>query len=296
MRRTRFIRKVAMVTASAVMTAAALMAAPTMASADDSDTVTSSEVAAALSTTEAGNGNLVAEPVKSLADTDSAAVVTKNGSITDVPKDPEDGVSLGIEGASPITIGLPNADEAGNAKRLPDGTVVYPGTDGSAQAVIPTATGAQMLTTIANADAPTRFTYNVDVPDGGKVVLTEDGGAVVLGSDDVPALVIPTAWAKDANGAAVPTHFETDGSSLTQVVDHTTGNYAYPVAADPNFWAYVGCIAGTGIPIGAAIAMAMVPQTWPILIATAARLGAAPATATNWAARVIGWCGAALRR
>ncbi|MFF3432003.1 hypothetical protein [Streptomyces sp. NPDC002602] len=220
-----------MVVTGTVMTTAMMLAAPTMASADGGDTVTTSEVAAALNTTDAGNGDLVAEPVKAFVDTDSAAIITKDGTTTDVPKDPEKGVSLGS-----VNVGLPNADEAKDAKRLSDGTVVYPGTDGSAQAVIPTGTGVQMLTTIANVDAPTRYDYKVGVPDGGKVTIDGHGNAAVLNGDNTLALVVPAPWAKDADGTAVPTHFETDGTTLTQVVEHASNNYAHPVVADPRIY------------------------------------------------------------
>lgn len=231
----RFTRSVATLATSAVMVTAAMLAAPTTASADNGDTVTSSEVAAALDNTETTNGNLVSEPAPSTTDADSAAVVTQNGATTEVPKNPEDGVAFATDGAPPITIGLPNADESKDAKRLSDGTVVYPGSNGSANAVIPTEHGVQMLTTIENADAPTRFAYKVDVPDGGKVKVIEDGNAVVLDRNGTPMMAVAAPWARDANGTAVPTKFESNGTTLTQVVEHTSNAYAYPVVADP-FW------------------------------------------------------------
>lgn len=36
-------------------------------------------------------------------------------------------------------------------------------------------------------------------------------------------------------GVSVDTWFETDGRSLTQVVDHTSKSYAYPIMADPSW-------------------------------------------------------------
>ena len=232
--RTRFTRKIALLTASTVLATGTMLAMPSTASANTgtNDTVTSSEVADALTDV---HGNLVAEPVPSKTDADSAAVVKQDGSVTEVPKDPEDGVVLDSKDAPEVTIDLPNADEANDAKRLQDGTVTYPGTDGSAQAVIPTDGGVQMLTTISNADAPTRYDYKVDVPEGGKVQVQEDGSAVVTDSEDKTVLIVPVPWAKDANGTAVPTKFDASGTTLTQVVNHTTG-YTYPVVADPRFY------------------------------------------------------------
>ena len=42
-------------------------------------------------------------------------------------------------------------------------------------------------------------------------------------------------WARDANGAEVPTHYEITGTTLTQIIDHRMEPYAYPIVADP-FW------------------------------------------------------------
>ena len=71
---------------------------------------------------------------------------------------------------------------------------------------------------------------------------------------NTPVLAVPAPWAKDAVGTAVSTHFETDGESLTQVVDHQTNTaVAYPVVADPIWfviapgifwWAVQRCGAG----------------------------------------------------
>ncbi|GAA2055432.1 hypothetical protein [Leifsonia soli] len=51
------------------------------------------------------------------------------------------------------------------------------------------------------------------------------------GSSTVPvSALIPAPGAKDANGAAVPTHYEVRGNTLTQVVDFTAIT-AFPVVA-----------------------------------------------------------------
>lgn len=225
-------RTISTMVASALMTTALVVIPSTAFASDGGSTVSTSEVAAALSTTDAGNGNLVAEPVRSSADADSAAVATSDGTTVDVPKDPRDGVSVTANGQA-VSIALPDAADASNATRLSDGTVAYAGTNGSANAVVPTSDGVQMLTTIKNAKAPTRYTYRVSVPDGGKVQVTEDGRAVIADGDGKVIGMVDVPWAKDANGTLVPTHYETDGATLTQVVDHTSDNYAYPITADP---------------------------------------------------------------
>lgn len=41
------------------------------------------------------------------------------------------------------------------------------------------------------------------------------------------------AWAVDTKGESAPTHFETEGNTLRQVVSHLSENVVYPVVADP---------------------------------------------------------------
>lgn len=278
--------------ATAVISAG-IIAAPGTAMANTNDTVTTTEIMSALNATDASNANLVAESAPSKSDADSAAVLqTDTGSI-DIAKDPNDGVTLDVTGGTTVSVGLPNAEDAGTAKKAADGTVVYPASDGSANAVIPTDKGVQMLTTIANSDAPTRYTYPIGLPDGGKVEL-DGNGVLVLDNDDKIILATSAAWAHDADGVSVPTHFETDGTGITQVVNHTDGNYRYPIVADPfwsTFWAYVGCITGVGVPIGTAIVVASLPATWPFIYRWAANQSAqGDRTIINYVNRVHSAC------
>ncbi len=224
-------RTISMMVASVLMTTA-LAAVPSAASADGGK-VSTSEVATALRTTSTSSHNLVAEPAQSSADVDSAAVATSDNVKVDVPKDLSNGVGVTANGQE-MSISLPNAGDAGKATRLSGGTVAYAGTNGSANAVVPTDGGVQMLTTIKNASAPSRYTYRVSVPDGGKVSVVKDGRAIVTDTRGIVVMAVEVPWAKDANGVSVPTHYESDGATLTQVVDHAGGNYAYPITADPN--------------------------------------------------------------
>lgn len=68
--------------------------------------------------------------------------------------------------------------EAGEATALDDGAVTFPGDD-SANSIIVGDIGVQMLTTIAGADAPTRYSYEVSLKPGQHLELTDSGAAVV---------------------------------------------------------------------------------------------------------------------
>lgn len=85
---------------------------------------------------------------------------------------------------------------------------------------------------------------------------TSRDGPVVLASFAAP-------WSVDSNGNSLPTHYEVDGNTITQVVD-TTGA-AFPVVSDP--WPLVGILLG-------AAARALAPHAVRAFAAQTIRAGA----------------------
>ncbi|MCW3493508.1 hypothetical protein [Microbacterium sp. SSM24] len=199
--------------------------------ATEADTVSATEVAEALSNVEA---SLVESAAESSTTSASAAVVTGAGTQTSIPREPEDDVRL-MMGSTSISIGLPAAGAASPAVTLESGVVAYPSRDAAATTVVPLNDGVQILTTIASEDASTSFAYPLSIPGGGSVSLGSDGSAMVQDAAGVPLIITTAPWAVDAAGSAVPTHYEVKGTELVQVVDHTTGDYEYPIVADPTY-------------------------------------------------------------
>ncbi|WP_431246300.1 hypothetical protein [Leifsonia xyli] len=163
-------------------------------------------------------------------DSDAAAAATFEGGRVDVPVDPAHGLSLGDS----VQIGLPFAQQASDAtgSQLP-GVVAYDNKNGSTTVPLIKADGAvQINTVIDNASAPNRYDYPIDVPDGASLTQDVNGTVAVVAADGAPLRVFGEAWAKDARGQAVPTHYEVRGNTLTQAVDFTE-HTAFPVVADP---------------------------------------------------------------
>lgn len=197
----------------------------------------------------------------------TAISTTVAGTEVIVPTDPAQGIVMDTARGPAITIDLPSATRADNAQPVAPGVVAYDNNNGSATVPVVTTDGSLAVhTTITGPEAPTRYSYPVTVPGGGRLELTADGGVQVLDGDGALVSAIAPAWAKDANQAPVPTHFEVNGTTLTQVVEHAGSGAVYPVVADPGFWSifgnYLGCIFGIGVPIGAAIVIASYPPTW----------------------------------
>ncbi|MEJ1191781.1 hypothetical protein [Pseudarthrobacter sp. CCNWLW207] len=228
------------------LAATMLVAHPAGALAVDDSQATPILVAQSLASVERFNDLLLVEPTEP-AKAPVGEIELSAGSV-EVPTVLEEGVTLTDEAGESIGIGLPNAAEAGMATALGDGVVTFPGEE-SANSIIVGDVGVQMLTTIAGADAPTRYSYEVSFKPGQHLELTDSGAAVVNG-DGTVALAVASAWAKDANGKNIRTNYEINGSTLTQVVVHTAHEgIAYPVVADPIWiapWVY-RCLIGIGL-------------------------------------------------
>lgn len=91
---------------------------------------------------------------------------------------------------------------------------------------------------LADHDAPT--TYDYTFPDVDLMISDEETGQVTLFAivDGEYEIVggIDAPWAVDASGREVPTHYEIDGNTIRQVINHNSNDYAYPITADPKWW------------------------------------------------------------
>lgn len=175
----------------------------------------------------------VADASVDLSDKSAVEASTSEASAT-LPTEAADGVTLTDSGGTEITVGLPNATNAESAIAEADGIVSYDNNDGSTTVpVLKEDASVQITTVIDGANAPTRYAYPLQVPADATVTLDPTSGAVVIADAEGKFLAgVASAWAKDANGTDIATHYELDGTTLTQVVEHAEGN-AYPIVADP---------------------------------------------------------------
>jgi hypothetical protein len=120
----------------------------------------------------------------------------------------------------------------------PEGSVVYTASDSSSASLAVLALDgglASIQTVLESPSAPTSYTYTVGndlvlqpTDDGGiDLLVATDSGSVTVGRVNVP-------WAIDANGLAVNTRYEVNGSSFTQIIE-PEANVAYPIVADPTY-------------------------------------------------------------
>lgn len=154
-------------------------------------------------------------------------------------------VTLGHPRGTALAIGLPNEVTAGAATRASNGTVTYTGGANSADVAVQVLSdGVRISTLVGSPSESSRFTYPIGdgvqpvVEANGSVSLTKlvstidpSTGAALSATAIVGSFAEP--WARDARGVAVPTHYELNGSSVVQVVDHAGAGFAYPIVADP---------------------------------------------------------------
>ncbi|MGO4593862.1 hypothetical protein AB4Z18_08570 [Leifsonia sp. 2TAF2] len=157
--------------------------------------------------------------------------VTVAGVDVALPVRAADGITLGAESDS-ISISLPFAVSSDPATVEKRGIVSYDNNNGSTTVPVVTNDGVvQINTVITQSSGPTRYDYELSIPDGGEIVAA-NCGFVVVDADGDPLANVAPPWAKDAEGNPVPTRYELNGNTLTQVVDFDA-HTAFPVVADP---------------------------------------------------------------
>lgn len=152
----------------------------------------------------------------------------------EVPASLDEPVTIG-EGADAIGIHRPGESSA-DATALQPGVSVLQAADGTeiVTAVKEDST-LQIATILSDSTAPERFDYVIDIPTGARLELV-NGQPFVWAADGSMIGGFFPAWAKDATGQDVTTHYEVNGNTLTQVVEHHgLSNVQYPIVADPAY-------------------------------------------------------------
>lgn len=163
------------------------------------------------------------------------------------PLSGEDEVRI-ASSVSRFGFGLP---AEGVGEPLADGmSTMYEGSHEDTTVVVqPVESGARALVLVLDEAATTTFDFPV-VGDTESLHLEADGAVTALDAEGFPVATAQPAWAVDAKGEPVPTRYEVEGTTLRQVVDHQSGDVAYPVTADP-VWTVVIAAAARSCATGA---------------------------------------------
>lgn len=151
----------------------------------------------------------------------------------DIPETASDKVAIHSPAGS-LAISLPT-DENAPAEELSATGAAFRFTNGTAVAAVESTGGVQIVGLIAGPEAPEEYSYELsgdfveaEVREEGTVFLWRADGSLLGG-------FFP-AWARDASGNVVATHYRLDGRTLIQVVEHQgISGIAYPITADPKY-------------------------------------------------------------
>jgi len=176
-----------------------------------------------------------------------------------VPSDPSKPTTTTTDSGVTITLTNLSASRASHVVEGAPGIAVSDTNNGWMIATVITHAGLSNDIIINSPDAPALYSTRITLSREQSIKSTPDGGYEVVDQKGKVSAVIGAPWAEDATGAAVPTHYQFHGDTLTQVVNFHRPGVVLPVTADP-FWSYLGnyfaCITGVGVPVGAAIAFA----------------------------------------
>lgn len=161
----------------------------------------------------------------------------------EVATDADEGVSLSYLDRS-VSVSLPESDEAPTSS-IDESGAVFENKDGSSTLPVVQDDGSVVIVTVLDdASAPSDYEYVVQDRAAGDLVLDENGGVDIYDADGAWTGGFAAPWAKDANGADVPTEYEIVGNTVVQTVDHVGGGFAYPIVADP--WLGINLISSVG--------------------------------------------------
>lgn len=186
----------------------------------------------------------------------TAGSVENNFNVIDLPGQSDNKITLVNKETAKedLKISVPNDMKVGTPEITDSGSYEYKNNGDVDLIVQPTENGVRSLMNIKNANAPKEYKFDLDLPAGHKVMLSSEyfgeepgseldtGEVFIVDENNIIQSVFGTAWAKDANGMSVPTHYKVVDNTLIQVVNFTE-NTAFPVIADPDWVAIGACSA-----------------------------------------------------
>ena len=176
--------------------------------------------------------DVTGDDIVAKTDTGTATIPLEASGVIEMASD--DGISLSLS--------LPSGIEAQPAHVSEDETVVYDSTgQGDVSVGVQTFTDGRLAvqTVLETPQAPRIFEYAVN--DDLRLEHSVDGGIDIFSQVEGEAIGhVAPAWAFDADGAPVATHYSITGNRFTQVVEPAVDS-TFPIVADPTVslgWRY----------------------------------------------------------
>lgn len=186
---------------------------------------------------------------------DKQGVAESDLTVVELPSQFDDSIQITTkETKDELKISIPNNMDLNKPTITDAGSYEYKN-DGAVDLILqPTEYGVRSTMNIKDYSAPKEYQFDLELPQGHKLISSADyfgdkpGSELdtkeifVVDENNIIQSVFGAAWATDANGDEVPTHYEVEGDTLTQVVNFSKDT-AFPVLADPDWVAIGACSA-----------------------------------------------------
>gem|GEM_PF-1095341 len=180
--------------------------------------------------------------LSSIEPTIGDAIALQGSQGTVIPSDPAQPILVGIDASEEtaggsIRLSVPAAGSAQRAASEGPGLVSF---DQGAVTTVPAMKSdgsVQLAHVLWDQSAPERLSMPFEISQGlaASIVDGDDEaqGVIIRDAEDRFVAAIAAPWARDSLGRTVPTRFELADGTLTQVVDHASSQFSYPIVADP---------------------------------------------------------------
>lgn len=184
----------------------------------------------------------ISQVLSELPDTEPVAIGEINENGISIPNTADDNIVLPTVDGD-ISLAIP-VEEDTEYESLNNGDAVAPGHDPYTNLIVQDFTpvelqgqmdGVRILATLDSPEANPLIEFELDLPDMAQVVFHEDNTAEIHNAEGQLLAAVGPAWAVDATGKEVPTWYEYEDGHFYQYIDHLSGDYAYPIVADPAF-------------------------------------------------------------
>ncbi len=165
-------------------------------------------------------------------ETEQAYTATTAGTSVTISKGTDSHITVSDDEGS-LALTMPSKDDPGEPELLTEDMVAYGEPGGTTTVASPRKDGSlQLHVVIPSPSSPKEYAFAVSASTGARPHMMGDS-VVFVDPDGSFAGALAPAWAKDATGRDVPTHFtiSPDGR-FTQVVEHDA-SFSYPIVADP---------------------------------------------------------------
>jgi hypothetical protein len=135
----------------------------------------------------------------------------------------------------------PTAHAAPESAEVVGNSVFYPGTAKDTDFMLePRPMGVEASWQLLSAESPSENSLSFTLPAGAELKLSKAvEGAAEVTLEGQQLMMIPQAFATEANGTSLPVSYSVNGSTLTTHAD-LEGNVDYPVDVDPVIWEKYG--------------------------------------------------------